>query len=128
MANSDNPRRGRDFENAAREFFRNKGLALETDFPVRVGVGKSYAFHKFDLASEDPPILVECKRHTWSAGGNAPSAKLIVWNEAMLYFLAAPSQFRKILFVLRSLRNGESLAEHYLKRFRHLVPDGVEIW
>ena len=35
---------------------------------------------------------------------------------------------RRGLAVLRDMRRGESLADHYVKRFRHLVPKGVEIW
>ena len=71
---------------------------------------------------------MEGKCHTWTEGGNAPSAKLTVWNEAMLYFACAPPKYRKLLVVQRSLRGSETLAEHYLKRYRHLVPGGVELW
>jgi hypothetical protein len=74
------------------------------------------------------PILVECKAHTWTAGGNTPSAKLSGWNEAMYYFLAAPPKYRKVLFVLKSLSNNMSLGEHYIRRFEHLIPEGEAIW
>lgn len=59
-----------------------------------------------------------------------PSAKLTVWNEAMYYFFAAPSGYRRIMFVLRdfSEKRGETLAEYYLRTYRHLVPSGVEFW
>ena len=57
-----------------------------------------------------------------------PSAKLTVWNEAMYYFAVAPTQYRKILFVLKSIRGSESLAQHYIKRYEHLIPPGVELW
>jgi len=63
-----------------------------------------------------------------TAGGNAPSGKFAAWTEAMLYFAAAPHRYRRILAVLRAVRGRESLAEHYVKRFGHLVPRGVEIW
>ncbi len=48
----------------------------------------------------------------------------------MLYFALAPSDYRKILFVLRdsSEERGESLAQHYIKTRRHLIPDSVEVW
>lgn len=48
----------------------------------------------------------------------------------MYYFLAAPSEYRKIMFVLRdfSQKRGETLAEYYLRTYRHLVPKGVEFW
>ena len=48
----------------------------------------------------------------------------------MLYFSLAPSDCRKILFVLRdwSEKRGESLAQYYVKTHSHLIPGGVEIW
>lgn len=60
---------------------------------------------------------------------NSPSAKLTVWNEAMYYFHLAPPEFRKIMFVLKHLRYGaESLAEYYIRRYSHLIPQDVELW
>jgi len=128
LANRDNPYKGRRFEDAARNYFNQRGLRLERIFPIDVGVNNIRKPHRFDLGSSRPPILVECKAHTWTAGGNAPSAKLSVWNEAMYYFHAAPSEYRKIFFVLKSVRTGITLAEHYIGRFEHLIPEGVEIW
>ena len=128
MANKDNPHTGSQFESLAQQVLSKRGLALERNFTVHVGVGQDKRPHKFDLGCQAPPTLVECKAHTWTEGGNAPSAKLAVWNEAMYYFLVAPPEFRKILFVLADRRAGESLAEHYIKRYGHLIPPGVEIW
>mgnify|MGYP006896938661 CR=1 FL=1 len=84
---------------------------------------------QFDLGSADPAILVECKSHRWTAGGNIPSAKITVWNETMYYFYLAPPKFRKILFVLRdfSAKRQESLAEYYVRNYGHLIPESVEI-
>jgi hypothetical protein len=77
---------------------------------------------KFDLGSASPPILVECKSYTWTAGGNSPSSKIRAMNEAMLVFSAAPPEYRKILFVLKHLhlRSKVSLAAHYVKNQGHL--------
>ena len=83
---------------------------------------------KFDLGSETPSVVVECKSHTWTVGGNSPSAKMSVWNEAMYYFVATPPHFRKILFVLKDSLNGETLAEYYIRRYSHLIPADVELW
>ncbi len=119
---------GNAFEAAAREFFRRQGMALQRDYQVPVGLSSKKP-HKFDLGSGDPPLLVECKSHTWTGGNNVPSAKLTVWNEAMFYFLLAPEGFRKVLFVLRDfseLRN-ETLAEYYIRTYAHLIPDDVEV-
>jgi hypothetical protein len=128
MANADNPRTGAEFERLVQAFFAGQGLSLVPKLGVPVGIGTAKKVHRFDLGSETPPVLVECKCHVWTEGGNAPSAKLTVWNEAMLYFACAPEKYRKIMVVQRSLRGLESLAEHYLKRYRHLVPTRVEIW
>jgi hypothetical protein len=53
---------------------------------------------------------------------------MTTWNEAMLYFLAAPKDYRKILFVLRDicLKRNVSLLSYYLRTHAHLVPPGVE--
>lgn len=123
-----NAHAGNDFEAAAQAFFVTQGVALTKDFSVLVGVGETKKLHRFDLGSENPPVLVECKSHTWTQGGNMPSAKMTVWNEAMYYFHVAPSSYRKIFFVLKHYRKEQSLAAYYLKTHGHLVPAGVEIW
>ena len=128
MSQSNNSTTGAKFEDAVLLFFRGADLDLSRNHSVEVGAGSFRKAHRFDLGSSDPPTLVECKSHTWTDGGNAPSAKLSVWNEAMLYFSVAPVGHRKILAVLAHARRGESLADHYVKRFQHLVPPGVEIW
>jgi hypothetical protein len=123
-----NAQAGNDFEAAARTFFSQQGISLVKNFSVPVGVGEAKKIHRFDLGSENPPVLVECKSHTWTQGGNMPSAKMTVWNEAMYYFHIAPGNYRKIFFVLKHSRRDQSLAAYYLKTHGHLVPDGVELW
>ena len=125
-----NARVGRDFESIVRAYFAGEGLALTPDHAVAVGHGNRTKLHRFDLGSEDPRILIECKSHRWTTGGNSPSAKLTVWNEAMYYFHLAPSRYRKCLCVLSDFRERGrlSLAAHYLNSYSHLVPDGVEVW
>ena len=123
-----NAHAGKDFETMARGFFEQQGISLVKNFTVPVGVGELKKLHRFDLGSEIPAVLVECKSHTWTQGGNMPSAKMTVWNEAMYYFLAAPKSYRKILFVLKHSRRDISLASYYLKTHGHLVPEGVEVW
>jgi len=118
---------GRLFEERIRELFLKKGIALRRGLAVPVGVAKTKKPHKFDLGSDNPPILVECKSHTWTQGENVPSAKMTIWNEAMYYFHAAPQGFQKILFVLKNERAGQSLAAYYLHTYGHLIPDDVEV-
>jgi hypothetical protein len=121
MANKDNPKKGSEFEEIARSFFIFQGIELQRGFTIPIGLSRKKKNHKFDLGSSRPPIIVECKFHTWTEGGNAPSAKLSVWNEAMFYFSAAPENYRKIFFVLESSKKGESLAQYYIRRYRHLL-------
>lgn len=124
-----NTQAGREFEEAARFFFESTGTPLGPAFPVPVG-GRIKKRHNFDLGSENPPILVECKSYTWTETGNPPSAKIRGMNEVMLLFSVSPSHYRKILFVLKHLhqRTKRSLATHYIRTQGHLIPEGVEIW
>ena len=54
---------------------------------------------------------------------------MTVWNEAMYYFFLAPKRYKKVLFVLRDFneRRSESLAEYYVRNYRHLIPNDVKI-
>jgi hypothetical protein len=121
---------GGDFEEAARQLLGLQGLRLDKNFGLSVGIGEKKKEHRFDLGSASPATVVECKSHKWTASGNAPSAKMTVWNEAMYYFALAPDGYRKILFVLRdySHKKSETLAEYYIRTYDHLIPDGVENW
>jgi hypothetical protein len=120
---------GRDFEVLALNFFAEQGLDLKPNVAVNIGIN-GVKSHIFDLGNEIEKILVECKAHTWTEGGNVPSAKLTVWNEAMFFFHAAPSGYRKILFVLRdfSQNRKETLGGYYVRTYSHLIPTDVEIW
>jgi hypothetical protein len=46
----------------------------------------------------------------------------------MLLFSVAPPHYRKILLVLKHLRRGLSLANHYISTQGHLIGPNVEIW
>ncbi len=121
---------GRDFDNHARKVLARCGLWLMPDHKVPCGLGKVRKDHSFDLGSEDPKIIVECKSHTWTSGGNVPSAKMKNWAEAMFYFHMAPRGYRKIFCVERSVRHGqgESLVSYFLRTQAHMVPEDVEFW
>jgi hypothetical protein len=130
MANSDNTSKGLAFESAVGRFLSESGFAVTKAFPVAIGVDEIKRPHKFDLGGDNPKVVVECKCHSWTEGGNAPSAKMSVWNEAMYYFSLVPDNYRKMLFVLLSRfdTEGETLLAYYIRRFGHLIPFGVEIW
>ena len=117
---------GTEFEQLAAGYFRSQGIALDYDVPIEIGHNRK-KMRRFDLASLKDSVVVECKSHTWTSGGNVPSAKIIVWNEAMYIFTLLPKTFRKILFVTKSLRKQESLAEYYMRNYGYMVPLDVEI-
>ena len=129
LGSTSNSHVGRAFEERVRKALAKRGLQLTPDHKVPCGLDSVRKNHSFDLGSENPRVIVECKSHTWTSGGNIPSAKITVWNEAMLYFLLAPKRYRKILFVLRdfSERRGQTLAEYYIRNYGHLIPDDVEV-
>jgi hypothetical protein len=130
LGSKSNAQVGNDFEIAALKFFNFDGLNLKRDVKIEVGVGEIKKEHAFDLGCIKQKVIVECKSHKWTAGGNVPSAKLTVWNEAMFYFVASPEGFRKIMFVLYdySEKRKETLAQYYLRTYKHLVPSDVEFW
>ena len=120
---------GGKFENIARDFFAKQGVNLERNFSVPVGVGdRKEAAAEFLSWQFDSSSSCRMQMSMDPQGGNMPSAKMTVWNEAMYYFHLAPKQYRKIMFVLKHRRAGISLASYYLRTDGHLVPDGVEIW
>jgi len=128
-----NAHAGREFEAAACEYFnRVEGLQLTPSLSIKLGVpGNEPKAHRFDLGSNEPALLVECKSHNWTVTGNMPSAKVTVWNEAMYYFHLAPKHFRKILFVLEARhqrQNETTLAEYYTRTNGHLIPPEVAIF
>ncbi|MBI3168999.1 MAG: hypothetical protein HYZ22_11000 [Chloroflexi bacterium] len=120
---------GSDFEIAVQQFFDKQGLSLVLGIAVSIGINGA-KLHNFDLGSVSQKVLVECKAHRWTESGNVPSAKLTVWNEAMFFFSVAPSDYRKILFVIKDFnqKKNETLAGYYLRINSHLIPSDVEIW
>ncbi|MCA8114956.1 hypothetical protein [Burkholderia cepacia] len=125
-----NAHAGREFEASARRFFANRGIDLSQNLKVMVGISAQKKNHAFDLGCDERKIIVECKSHRWTSTSNIPSAKLTVWNEAMYYFSLAPTDYRKVMFVLRDecSKRGLTLATYYLKNYDHLIPPDVEFW
>lgn len=121
---------GRDFEARARAILAAHGIPLNTNHKVPCGLGNDKKLHTFDLGSEDPPVIVECKSQTWTKGDVVPSAKMKNWAEAMFYFHMAPPRYRKIFFVEQSLRvrTGESLLTYFRRTQSHMIPPEVEFW
>ena len=121
---------GRAFEAQAWKVLAEHGVRLESGHKVPCGLGAVRKNHAFDLGSESPKVIVECKSHTWTSGGNVPSAKMKNWAEAMFYFHMAPPDYRKIFFVERSVRPGrsESLLSYFLRTQAYMLLPDVEFW
>jgi hypothetical protein len=121
---------GRDFEIRVRRILESRGIRTEFDHRIAVGLRGRKKEHRFDLGSESPKVIVECKCQTWTMSGGTPSAKLKNWAEAMFYFHLAPPDYRKIFVVERSLRprDSQSLLTYFMRTQDHLIPDGIEFW
>lgn len=119
---------GRAFEARARKVLAKRGLRLEPGHKVPCGLGAVRKSHAFDLGSDNPKVIVESKSHTWTSGGNVPSARMKNWAEAMFYFHMASPDYRKIFIVERSVRPGrpESLLAYFLRTQAHMIPPDVE--
>lgn len=123
-----NTQAGAEFEAQALEYFaRNEGLVLVPNYSLEVGVGSIKKPRRFDLGNE--ATLIECKSYRWTESGGVPHAKLKNLTEAMYYFHLTPASYRKILFVLKAThpKHPETLAEYYIRIYRHLIPDDVSI-
>lgn len=121
---------GREFEKRAKAVLAEHGLALDPNHKVAVGITSPKKLHPFDLGSENPQVIVECKAQTWTEGNKVPSAKMKNWAEAMFCFYMAPDTYRKIFFVERSERKttGETLLSYFRRTHSHMIPSGVEFW
>jgi len=121
---------GADFENLAKKLIQDKlGINLQKPYPLNIGLlERDSKQHNFDLGNQN--YIVECKSHKWTSGNNIPSAKLTVWNESMYYFLVTPENYKKIFFILKdfSQKRQMTLAEYYIKTYKHLIPKDVEFW
>ena len=120
---------GRDFEAKAQAFFAQQGLRLTSGLSLDIGINGRKA-HNFDLGDRKKKVIVECKAHTWTVGDNVPSAKMTAWNQAMFFFHVAPTDYRKIFFVLQDIsrKRNETLGQYYVRTNRHLIPTDVEVW
>ena len=121
---------GKDFESKAKSFFAMRGIILDENISIEIGVEDKKKVHRFDLGNLEQKIIVECKSHTWTESENIPSSKITTWNQAMYFFHAGPQGYRKTFFVLKhwSEKHKQSLAAYYLRTNDHLIPSDVEFW
>ncbi len=130
MGSISNSHVGSEFEDRVRLYFDRQGLKLDKKHKVLIGIDDLKKYHTFDLGSNNPMVIAECKSHKWTISDNTPSAKITLWNEAMYYLSLAPSDYRKLFIVLRdfNLMRNETLGDYYLRTCGHLIPKYVEIW
>ena len=126
MSNSDNPKNGAFFQKQVMEWFLTQygtGFEMETKIPI----GNPEKDHKFDIVNLEKRIVIECKRYTWTATGNVPSAKMGFTNEAAFYLSFLPDSYKKYIVMLRSFheKRNESLAEFYFRTNRHLLGEVI---
>ena len=121
---------GKDFVDLVKVFFSSKGIALDNDIAISIGVGERRKEHVYDLGNLDNKIIVECKSHKWTESDKVPSAKMTVWTQEMYYFHLAPKEYRKIFFILKDYGSSkkETLGQYYLRINPHLIPHDVEFW
>ena len=122
--NSENRRVGRGFQELAQRIL-SKRCNTEFDVEAAIPIGEPAKDHRFDLASKDRSIVVECKCYTWTDSGNIPSAKLMGLDEAVFYFGFLPAGTKKILCMKKTVfpKRSETLAEYYVRIHGHLLKD-----
>ena len=120
--NSENPRVGKEFQLAVKEWFEE---AYTTSFDVerKIAIGRPAKLHSFDISSLDESIVVECKCYTWTETGNVPSAKMGFTNEAAFYLSFLPDDTDRIIVMQHAehAKRSETLAEYYFRTNRHLL-------
>ena len=120
--NSENPRVGKEFQLAVKEWFEE---AYTSPFEIerKIAIGRPAKLHSFDISSLDESIVVECKCYTWTETGNVPSAKMGFTNEAAFYLSFLPDDTERIIVMLHAehAKRNETLAEYYFRTNRHLL-------
>ena len=132
MSNSDNPRKGAEFQQWVMEWFSNRfNKNFEPEVKIPIGSDlldpSDYKPHKFDIVSDDQSIIIECKRYTWTGTNNVPSAKMGFTNEAAFYLSLAKRSHKKYIAMIKSYnpKRKETLAEYYYRTNKHLLGDVI---
>lgn len=120
--NSENPRVGKEFQLAVKEWFE-EAYTAPFEIERKIAIGRPAKLHSFDISSMDESIVVECKCYTWTETGNVPSAKMGFTNEAAFYLSFLPDDTERIIVMLHAehAKRNETLAEYYFRTNRHLL-------
>lgn len=128
MSNSDNPKKGKVFQQKVLELAKNK---FQKSFieEKAVKIGNPEKEHRFDCVASDSSVIIECKCYSWTKGNNVPSAKMATLNEAVLYLRNADASAIKIIAMKKDLskKRNETLAQYYLRTYGHLLND-IQVW
>jgi hypothetical protein len=116
---------GREFQNAVRGYFKKDGVLLEPN--VKVPVGPRNKPRLFSLGGTEPLMLVMCKSLKWTGTG-IPSGKMKALNDVMALFEACDPRYRRVLFMLKDGREGESLARYYVRTRGNAIGPNIEVW
>lgn len=121
---------GRAFEEAVLQYLLANEFDVYDNITIPIGIeGKRKKPKQFDLGSHENKIIIECKANTWSVTDKVPVGKLTRWNYEMFMFFLAPEEYKKIFIVQRdySQKRRMTLAEYYIDKNLHLIPNDVEI-
>ena len=78
-----NTGKGRQFQLKCKEAFQYLlARPMEEEVSLPALGGKP---HKFDLATHERDVVVECKAFTWTSGGHVPAAKVTTLREAVQF-------------------------------------------
>ncbi len=121
---SSNTQAGKDFENYVFNFFELKGIHLESQKKVEIGINAKKK-KAFDFGNNS--ILIECKSQTWTETGKTPSAKIKNWSDAMFCFYLAPKNTKKLFCVEMSFnqKNCKTLVDYFIEHYYYLIPSDV---
>jgi hypothetical protein len=120
--NRENPAAGRAFHTAAARLLEKYfGVGFHLDRPLEIG--EPSKVHRFDFVSVDLRYVGECKNYSWTEGGNIPSAKMALINEALLYLSFVPKPARRYVAMRYDVcdRRSETLASYYYRTYGHLL-------
>ena len=121
-SNSDNPKVGKQFQIAVKDWFQ-KNYNCEFEMEKRIAIGVPAKLHSFDISDINETTVIECKCYTWTESGNVPSAKMGFTNEAAFYLSFLPDNLERIIVMAYAVhpKRAETLAEYYFRTNRHLL-------
>ena len=121
---SSNTKAGKDFENTIYTFLANHKIFVDKQKKIAIGINAKKE-HAFDFGNDS--ILVECKSQMWIESGNAPSAKIKNWSDAMFSFYLFPKIYKKLFFIEMSYNQKycKTLLEYFIEHYFYLIPSDV---